>query len=87
VLNNQIINPATTSKQVKSETGVMLHSHLKSTLMVMPTIPLHATTSCTPQNPFGTPLHQMMKNPAIQQNPTVGQIPIRGNLPSTQNSN
>jgi hypothetical protein len=37
---NQIINPATTSGQVKSETRVMLPSHLQSTLMVTPTIPL-----------------------------------------------
>jgi hypothetical protein len=46
--------------------------------MVTPTIPLQATTSYMPQNPVGTPSHQRMKNPVIQQNPTVGQVPIGG---------
>jgi hypothetical protein len=47
-------------------------------MTVTPTIPLQATTSYTPQNPVGTPSHQRMKNPVIQQNPTVGQVPTGG---------
>jgi hypothetical protein len=75
---NQMINPTTTFRQVKSEIGVVLPSHLQSTLMVTPTILLQAIDSYTPQNLVGTPSHQRMKNPSTKKNPTARKIPIGG---------
>ena len=44
----QIVNTATTSVQVQSDTGIVLPSHVQSNLMVTPTIPLQPTTPYIP---------------------------------------
>jgi hypothetical protein len=79
-LINQIVHMATTSGQVQSDKGVILPSHLQSTMMVTPTVPLQDATSYTPQNHVGTPSNQRMKIPTTQQNQNGGHIPTGGNL-------
>jgi hypothetical protein len=61
-----------------SDTGLVLPSHLQITMTVIPTMPLQATTSFTPQNLVGTYSHHRMKNLVIPQNPTGEQVPIGG---------
>jgi hypothetical protein len=77
----QIVNTSTTSVQVQSDTGIMLPSHVQSTLTITPTIPLQPTTPYIPQNPIGTPVHHRMQNPATHKincgtNPDWGETPI-----------
>jgi hypothetical protein len=77
------LNIATTSGQIMSDTGLVLPSHLQSTMMVTPMMPLQATTSFTPQNHVGTPSHHRMQNPVIPQIPTGGgKSSISGKIPT-----
>jgi hypothetical protein len=72
----QIVNTATTSVEVQSDTGIVLPSQVQSNLMVTPTIPLQPTTPYIPRNPIRTPFHHKMQNPATHTNSIVGKISI-----------
>jgi hypothetical protein len=72
------LNTATTLGQKTSDTGLVLPSHLQSTMTITPKIYLQVTTSFTTKNHVGTPSHHRMKNPVIPQIPTWGKIPTGG---------
>jgi hypothetical protein len=76
----QIVNTNTTSVQFQTKVGIVLPSHVKSTLTVNPIVPLQPQNPYILQNRVGTPSHHRVQNLSTQQNPTAAQL-LTGGIP------